>query len=70
METDSIDSDPIADAETLIAQGRAGEAARALAARLASGRGGLLARLTLVKAFAELHGGRLELEVKVPAGSV
>jgi len=35
----------------LIASGRAGEAARSLQARLAAGRGGLLARLTLVKAL-------------------
>lgn len=34
-----------------MAQGRAGEAARDLRARLAAGRGGLLARLTLVKAL-------------------
>jgi predicted TPR repeat methyltransferase len=43
--------DPIEAAEALIAQGRAGEAARDLRARLDAGRGGLLARLTLVKAL-------------------
>jgi predicted TPR repeat methyltransferase len=43
--------DPIESAEALIASGRAGEAARALRERLAAGRGGLLARLTLVKAL-------------------
>ena len=37
--------------EALIAQGEPREAARDLRARLASGRGGLLARLTLVKAL-------------------
>ena len=43
--------DPIEAAEALIAAGRADEAARDLRARLAAGRGGLLARLTLVKAL-------------------
>jgi predicted TPR repeat methyltransferase len=43
--------DPIEAAEALIAAGRPGEAARDLRARLAAGRGGLLARLTLVKAL-------------------
>ena len=43
--------DPIEAAEALIAAGRAGEAARDLRARLDAGRGGLLARLTLVKAL-------------------
>lgn len=46
-----FDGDPIQAAEALIAEGRAGEAARDLKARLAAGRGGLLARLTLVKAL-------------------
>jgi predicted TPR repeat methyltransferase len=45
------DGDPIEAAEALIASGRAGEAARSLRERLAAGRGGLLARLTLVKAL-------------------
>jgi predicted TPR repeat methyltransferase len=43
--------DPIEAAEALIAQGEAGQAARDLRARLDAGRGGLLARLTLVKAL-------------------
>ena len=38
-------------AEALIADGRADEAARDLRARLEAGRGGLLARITLVKAL-------------------
>jgi len=42
---------PIEAAEALIASGRADEAARSLRQRLAAGRGGLLARLTLVKAL-------------------
>ena len=46
-----LDGDPIESAEALIAQGRADEAARDLRARLAAGRGGLLARLTLIKAL-------------------
>jgi predicted TPR repeat methyltransferase len=48
-----LETDPIEEAEALIASGRASEAARRLEARLASGRGGLLARLTLVKALLE-----------------
>ena len=43
--------DPIEAAEALIAQGHAVQAARDLRARLQSGRGGLLARLTLIKAL-------------------
>jgi predicted TPR repeat methyltransferase len=46
-----LDGDPIEAAEALIAAGRAADAARELKARLAAGRGGLLARLTLVKAL-------------------
>jgi predicted TPR repeat methyltransferase len=46
-----LETDPIAEAEDLIASGRAAEAATTLRARLAAGRGGLLARLTLVKAL-------------------
>ncbi len=46
-----LDGDPIEAAEALIASGRAGDAARDLKARLDAGRGGLLARLTLVKAL-------------------
>lgn len=45
------DEDPIEAATALIAAGRAAEAARDLRARLAAGRGGLLARLTLVQAL-------------------
>jgi len=43
--------DPIQAAESLIASGRAEAAARDLRARLDAGRGGLLARLTLIKAL-------------------
>jgi predicted TPR repeat methyltransferase len=46
-----LDDDPIEAAGALIAAGRAGEAARALRERLAAGRGGALARITLVKAL-------------------
>jgi predicted TPR repeat methyltransferase len=46
-----IEEDPIEIAEALIASGRADEAARGLQARLIAGRGGLLARLTLIKAL-------------------
>ena len=51
--TDSnpADGDPIEAAEALIAGGHAHEAARDLRARLAAGRGGVLARVTLVKAL-------------------
>lgn len=45
------EGDPIEIAEALIASGKAEEAARDLRARLEAGRGGLLARLTLVKAL-------------------
>jgi predicted TPR repeat methyltransferase len=45
------EGDPIEIAEALIASGRAKEAARGLQARLMAGRGGLLARLTLIKAL-------------------
>lgn len=48
-----LETDPIAEAEALIAAGRAADAARQLQARLAAGRGGLLARLTLVTALLE-----------------
>ena len=46
-----METDPIAEAEDLIARGEAGAAAEALRARLRAGRGGLLARLTLMKAL-------------------
>ena len=52
-----METDPIADAQALIASGRAAEAARDLRARLAAGRGGLLARMTLVKALLESGDG-------------
>lgn len=45
------DGDPIAAAEAQIAQGKASDAARDLRARLTAGRGGLLARITLIKAL-------------------
>ncbi len=48
---DLEEGDPIESAEALIASGRAQDAARDLRARLDAGRGGLLARLTLVKAL-------------------
>ncbi len=48
-----LETDPIAEAEALIAAGRAADAARQLQARLAAGCGGLLARLTLVTALLE-----------------
>jgi len=46
-----LDGDPIEAAEALIASGRAGEAAAALRERLAAGRGGALAQITLVRAL-------------------
>ena len=45
------DGDPIGDAERLIAEGRAVEAASLLQSSLDAGRGGLLARLTLARAL-------------------
>jgi predicted TPR repeat methyltransferase len=57
------DDDPIHSAEALIASGRPAEAAKALRARLAAGRGGLLARQTLVKALLaarDVHGALAE----------
>lgn len=56
------DGDPIAAAEALIAHGKAGEAAHDLRARLAAGRGGLLARMTLIKAL--LAGGDNDAALK------
>ncbi|HEY5337888.1 MAG TPA: methyltransferase [Rhizomicrobium sp.] len=44
--------DPLGHAQDLITEGRAGEAAQFLGALIAAGRGGLLARLTLARAFA------------------
>jgi predicted TPR repeat methyltransferase len=46
-----LEGDPIEAAELMIASGRAADAARDLSARLQAGRGGLLARLTLIKAL-------------------
>ena len=46
-----IEGDPIEAAEALIAAGKPDAAARELRARLDAGRGGLLARLTLIKAL-------------------
>src|ERR1700722_10598499 len=46
-----LETDPIAEAEDLIVRGEPRTAAAQLRARLASGRGGLLSRLTLVKAL-------------------
>ncbi|HEY0281495.1 MAG TPA: methyltransferase domain-containing protein, partial [Rhizomicrobium sp.] len=45
------DGDPLEDAERLIAENRAGEAAELLRLRLAEGRGGLLARLAYANAL-------------------
>jgi predicted TPR repeat methyltransferase len=50
--------DPIATAQAWIAEGKAHDAARMLRARLADGRGGALARITLVKAL--LAAGEVE----------
>src|ERR1700761_4134580 len=57
-----LETDPIEAAEALIAAGRAADAARDLKARLAAGRGGLLARLTLVKALLAAHDKQAALE--------
>ena len=57
-----METDPIAEAEALIAAGQAAEAAAKLRARLAAGRGGLLARLTLVKALLEAGEEQAALE--------
>jgi len=57
-----LETDPIAEAEALIAAGQAAEAAAKLRARLAAGRGGLLARLTLVKALLEAGEEQAALE--------
>jgi predicted TPR repeat methyltransferase len=46
-----LDGDPIEAAEALIVSGRAAEAAAALRARLAAGRGGALAQIALVRAL-------------------
>ena len=51
MVPEDAPDDPISAAEALIAGGQAHAAARSLRARLADGRGGALARVTLVKAL-------------------
>jgi predicted TPR repeat methyltransferase len=48
----SRDGDPLEEAERLIAEGRAGEAAEFLRLHIAAGRGGLLARLAYASALA------------------
>ena len=57
-----LDGDPIEAAQALIASGKADQAARDLRARLAAGRGGLLASITLVNALLAANdlGGALE----------
>ena len=57
-----METDPIAEAEDMIASGHAADAAKALRARLEAGRGGLLARLTLVKALLASHDVAAALE--------
>jgi predicted TPR repeat methyltransferase len=47
------DGDPLEHAENLVREGRAAEAASFLRARLDAGRGGLLARLLLIRALSE-----------------
>ena len=54
--------DPIEAAEALIASGRADQAVRDLRARLESGRGGLLARLTLINALLAINDVQHALE--------
>ena len=58
-----MQADPLARAEDLIGEGRAGEAAALLADLIAAGRGGLLARLTLARAYAATGNAKLALEV-------
>ncbi|MGZ5931397.1 MAG: methyltransferase [Rhizomicrobium sp.] len=48
-----VDGDPLEHAQDLISNGRAAEAVRFLRSRLEAGRGGLLARLMLVRALRE-----------------
>lgn len=57
----TFDFDPIAKAEDMIAQGQAHQAAAALRALLADGRGGALARVTLVTAL--IAAGEVEAAV-------
>jgi predicted TPR repeat methyltransferase len=65
-----LEGDPIEAAEALIASGRAGEAARGLRARLEAGRGGLLARLTLIKALLAFGDGDAALAEAREAASL
>jgi len=65
-----LETDPIAEAENLIASGHAADAARSLRARLAAGRGGLLARLTLVKALLASNNVTAALEEAREAASL
>ena len=65
-----METDPIAEAESLIASGRAADAARKLRARLEAGRGGLLARLTLVKALLASDDAAAALEEAREAASL
>ena len=65
-----METDPIADAEDLIASGQAQKAAQDLRARLAAGRGGLLARLTLVKALLTSGDNHAALEEAREASSL
>lgn len=58
MTLDDWPADPVSEAEDLIARGRAPEAAARLAALIAEGRGGLLARLALTRAL--IADGRTE----------
>src|SRR3984957_1424134 len=51
IKDDPQEGDPIEAAELLIASGRAAQAVDELRARLAAGRGGALAQITLVKAL-------------------
>jgi len=62
--------DPLLHAEALIEAGRAGEAARFLRERIASGRGGLLARLMLVRAYLAVNDVAPALEVAREAASL
>lgn len=63
-------TDPIADAEALIASGQAREAVEQLRALLSAGRGGLLARMTLVKALLAASDGNEALAAAREASSL
>ena len=64
------DGDPLEHAESLIAGGRAAEAARTLRERIAAGRGGVLARVVLVKALLAAGDGDAALEAAREAASL